>query len=282
MDYNATAPALPEILEVMLPFFSEEWANPSTSYPFAKRTSDAIEEARGHVAQLIGAQPKEIVFTSCATESNQTVLSGATGAIAASAVEHSSINDFLKGRNNFHSIPVDSKGRLSLEMLDSILEVEEVALVSVIWANNETGVISPVHEIAELCKKRGVLFHSDAVQAAGKIPINVGQIGLDYLSLSAHKIYGSKGIGALYVREGAPCRPLLVGSQENSRRGGTEAVPLIVGFGKAAELASKGMNERMKTAREMRDLLENGILQIIPEAYLNGSKDNRLSNTSND
>ncbi len=281
LDYNATTPVLPEVRESMLPFFCELWGNPSNPYPFAKKAADAIEEARAHIALLIGAQPEEIVFTSCATESNQTILYGTGGEIAASTVEHSSINKFLKRRETAHSIPVDSSGRLDLEALNYILGKLQIKLVSVIWANNETGVISPVEEIAELCKKYGVLFLSDAVQAAGKIEIDVEQVGIDYLSISAHKIYGPKGIGALYVREGSSYKPLLVGSQERGLRGGTESVPLIVGFGKAAELAKKNLTTRADHTREIRNLLEQRVLQEIPCAMINGDTKYRLPNTTN-
>jgi len=281
LDHNATTPVLPEVLEAMIPFFCEQWANPSAPYPFAKRVADAIEEARIHVASLIGAQPKEVVFTSCATESNQAILHGTEEKIAISTVEHGSISDFLRERNKVHLIPVDSGGRLDLAVLDSVLGKLQTTLVSVIWANNETGVISPIEEIASLCEKHGVLFHSDAVQAAGKIAVDVAQTDVDYLSLSAHKIYGPKGIGALYVREGSPYTPLLVGSQERGLRGGTESVPLIIGFGKAAELAKNQLNERKNHTKLMRDTLENSILQQISGTYLNGDKTCRLPNTAN-
>ncbi|NOU36256.1 MAG: cysteine desulfurase [Kiritimatiellaceae bacterium] len=281
LDYNATGPMLPEVLNAMCPFFCEQWANPSSPYAFAKQASDAIEIARSHVASLIGAKPNEIVFSSCATESNQTVLHGVRGKVATSTVEHSSIIDFLKERDNTCFVPVDGAGRLDLEALDFSLTQQQIELVSVIWANNEVGVISPIEQTAKICKKHGVLFHSDAVQAAGKIEVDVKTNEVDYLSLSAHKIFGPKGIGALYVRDGAPYRPLLVGRQEKGRRGGTEAVPLIVGFGKAAELAKKDLSARMGHTKKMRDMLENSILQQIPEAYINGDKTCRLPNTTN-
>jgi cysteine desulfurase len=281
LDYNATTPVLREVLEAMIPFFCEQWANPSAPYLFAKKAADAIEEARSHVAMLIGAQPNEIAFTSCATESNQTILHGTDGEVVISTVEHSSISEFLKGRNNGHLVPVDAGGRLDLEVLDSILGKRQIKLVSVIWANNETGVISPIEGIAESCRNHSVLFHSDAVQAVGKIAVNVEQAGVDYLSLGAHKIYGPKGIGALYVREGSPYKPLLVGSQERGLRGGTESVPLIIGFGKAAELAKNQLNTRMNHTKQMRDILENSILRQIPDTYLNGDKTGRLPNTAN-
>lgn len=281
VDFNATTPVLPEVLDTMHPFFFGQWANPSSPYPFAREAADSIEKARVQVAMLIGAQPEEILFTSCATESNQTVLYGGAGTIATSTVEHSSINEFLKGRDDVLFIPVDSKGLLDLNKLDSVLSEKQVGLVSVIWANNETGVISPIHEIAELCKKHSVLFHSDAVQAAGKINIDVDAMGVDFLSLSAHKIYGPKGIGALYIRDGSPFKPLLVGAQENGRRGGTESVPLIVGFSKAAELATTELVQRASQTAQVRDLLEQNILKNCPDSTVNGSTEHRLPNTTN-
>jgi cysteine desulfurase len=280
-DYNATTPVLPSVFEEMKPYFCEKWGNPSASYSFGSLASNAVEEAREKVARLIGAQPSEIFFTGSATESNQTVLHGVSGSIISSTVEHSSINDYIKSRGNVRFAPVNSLGEVDLEQLDSLLCQEKAELVSVILANNETGVISPVKEISDLCQKYEVLFHSDAVQAVGKTAIDVTKIDVDYLSLSAHKIYGPKGVGALYVREGAPYKPFLVGSQEKTRRGGTEAVPLVVGFGVAAELAAKELAIRTKLTKQMRDMLENGILQSIPDAYLNGLSRNRLPNTSN-
>ena len=281
LDYNATTPVLPEVFEVMKPFFCEHWANPSSPYLFAKESSDAIEEARQHVAQLIGAQPEEIFFTSCATESNQTILHGTAGKVATSAVEHSSILEFLKNRGDALFIPVNSEGLLDLERLDSDLSKGQVALASFIWANNETGVISPIQEIAAICDKHGVSLHSDAVQAAGKVVIDVAHTTVNYLSLNAHKIYGPKGVGAVYIRKGSPYKPLLIGSQERTRRGGTEAVPLIVGFGKAAEMARTDLDKRSHLSSQIRDKLEQAVLKNIPGAYINGSRDNRLPNTLN-
>lgn len=281
LDYNATTPILPEVRDAMLPALEEHWGNPSGAYPFSKEAENTVEVARSHVARLIDTRPENIVFTSCATESNQTILHGCTGRIATSSVEHSSIHDFLKERDGNSIVPVDLNGRLDLSKLDTILSHGQTKLVSVIWANNETGVISPIQEIARLCKKHDVLFHSDAVQAVGKIDISVERINVDYLSLSAHKIYGPKGIGALYVRDGAPYKPLLVGSQENGRRGGTESVPLIAGLGKAAELARQELNVRTIQVKKMRDLLEHSILQQISDTSVNGDKNNRLPNTTN-
>ena len=280
-DYNATTPVLPEVFEALKPYFCEKWGNPSASYSFGDIAAEAVEEARSQVAGLIGAQSDEIFFTSCATESNQTIVNGTGGCILCSTVEHSSINDLVKVREAALLVSVNELGELDLDQLDLYLTLHDVKLVSVMWANNETGVISPVAEIARLCRAHDVLFHSDAVQAAGKVSVDVSEIDVDYLSLSAHKIYGPKGIGALYVRDGSPFKSMLMGSQEKSKRGGTESVPLVVGFGKAAAIAKKEMSERVDASKAMRDMLECGILEQVPGAYVNGATDRRLPNTSN-
>ena len=281
LDYNATTPVLPEIMDSMLPYFTEHWANPSGIYPFSKNPSSAIDTARHQVASLIGAAPEEILFTSGATESNQSILYGASGRILTSTVEHSSIHEFDKNHEQITLVPVNSTGHLDLEHLTCELDKGGVSLVSCIWANNETGVISPIDKVAELCEKHEVPVHSDAVQAAGKVNIDVTSTLVSYLSLSAHKIYGPKGIGALYIRKGSPYYPLLIGSQENARRGGTEPVPLIVGFGKAAQLAKTELEMRMRVTASMRDSLEQSIFREIPGAYLNGNREHRLPNTLN-
>ena len=281
LDYNATTPVLPEVMNSMTPFFLKQWGNPSAVYPFGENAANAIENARQQVANLIGADAKEILFTSGATESNQTILARTTGSILTSSVEHSSINDFIKTRDQTISIPVDTNGLIDLNYLDSELNKNKIGLVSCIWANNETGVISPIQEVSEICNKHGVLFHSDAVQAVGKIPIDVSKTPVNYLSLSAHKFFGPKGIGAIYIRKGSPFHPLVFGTQEEGKRGGTEAVPLIVGFGKAAELAKKELKQRSEIMCNMRNILEKFILETIPSAYINGDQHNRLPNTLN-
>lgn len=280
LDYNSTTPVLPEVFQAMEPYFCKNWGNPSSPYSFGKEAANAIEKARSQVASLIGAESDEIFFTSCATESNQTVLNSFSR-VSTSAVEHSSIRDYLLNREKPRFIPVDNLGNINLMALEEHLDSEKPELLSIIWANNETGNISPIEDIGAICKKRDILFHSDAVQAAGKIGIDVNSTTVDFLSLSSHKIYGPKGIGALHIKKGINCKPLLVGSQEKGFRGGTESVPLIVGFGKAAELAKEHLASRAIHLAQMRDLLEKMIIQNIPGTYINGSPKNRLPNTSN-
>jgi len=258
---------------------------------FGSKLKTVIETARSQVAELIGAHTPEIIFTSCATESNNAAIHAALKAtpakrhIITSAVEHSSVLNYCKALEKegyrVTYLPVDREGLLTLADLEGAI-TGETAVVSLMWANNETGVLFPVKEIAEVCRSRGVLFHCDAVQAAGKIAIDVRKIQPDYLSLTGHKIHAPKGIGALFIRRKAPFSPFVHGGhQERSLRGGTEGVPLIVGMGKAAELAKKRLPSYDKKARPLRDALENGILRSIPSAELNGHKTNRLTNTSN-
>ncbi len=291
LDHNATTPVAPEVLETMLPYFTSEWGNPSSSYRFGSKLKSVIETAREQVADLIGAQPREIVFTSCATESNNTAIHAGLKAnpekrhIVTSAVEHSSVLNHCmaleKDGYRVTYLPVDQDGLLKPADLENAI-TGETAVVSLMWANNETGVLFPVNEIAELCRTKGVLFHCDAVQAVGKVPIDVRKVQPDYLSLTGHKLHAPKGIGALYVRRKAPFKPYLVGGhQERGLRGGTENVALIAGLGKAAELASRNISKFDAIVRPLRDALENGILQTVPETELNGHKTERLANTTN-
>jgi cysteine desulfurase len=290
LDHNATTPIAPEVLEAMMPYLTVEWGNPSSTYKFGAKLKGVIETARAQVAELIGAHPGEIIFTSCATESNNTAIQAAlktTGKrhIVTSAVEHSSVlnccQTLERGGIRVTYLPVDRDGLLSLTDLENAI-TENTAVVSLMWANNETGVLFPVEEIATVCRARGVLFHCDAVQAAGKIAIDVRKLPVDYLSITGHKIGAPKGIGALYVRRKAPFVPLIVGGhQEKNRRGGTESVPLIVGLGKAAELARQKLPDYDKTVRPLRDALEECILNSILNTELNGHKLQRLANTTN-
>ena len=291
LDYNATTPVLPEVFEAMRPFFCEDWGNPSSSYRFGSKLKMAIEAAREQVAGLIGANPHEIIFTSCATESNNTAIHAALKAnsqkrhVITSAVEHSSILNYCMAleRDDVRVtyLPVDREGLLKLADLESSI-TDETAIVSLMWANNETGVVFPVEKIAQVCKSRGVLFHCDAVQATGKVTTDVRKLSEDYLSISGHKIHAPKGIGALYVRRKTPFTPLINGGhQERGLRGGTENVPLIIGFGKAAELARKHVTNYAEKVRPLRDALENGILKTIPNTELNGHTTQRLANTTN-
>lgn len=241
LDHNATTPVLPGVFEAMRPFFCERWSNPSSSYRFGAQLKAAIERAREQVAELVGAQPREIVWTSCATESNNAAIHAALRAsegkrhIITSAVEHSSVLAPCRalereGRARVTCLPVDRDGLLRLGDLENAI-APDTALVSLMWANNETGVLFPVEAIVQLCRARGVPFHCDAVQAVGKVPVDVRRVPADYLSLTGHKLGAPKGIGALYVQRRAPWTPLLHGGhQERSRRGGTENVPCIIGL----------------------------------------------------
>lgn len=290
-DHNATTPVLPEVFEAMSPFFCDEWGNPSSAYRFGSKLKTLIRTAREQLADLIGALPEEILFTSCATESNnaaiQAVLKSnpAKRHIITSVVEHSSVlNHCLALEKEGYQItylPVHRDGLLNLADLENALS-DQTAVVSLMWANNETGVLFPVQEIAELCRERGVFFHCDAVQAGGKVEINVSQTPIDYLSLSGHKFYAPKGVGALCIRRNSPFVPFLHGGhQENGLRGGTENVPLIIGLGKAAELAARRLQDFDAKTRPLRDKLEASILTKISNTELNGHLDLRLANTTN-
>ena len=291
LDHNATTSVLPEVLEAMMPYFTSEWGNPSSAYKFGSKLKGVIETARAQVAELIGAQPREVIFTSCATESNNAAIHAALKAnpnkrhIVTSAVEHSSVLNFCtaleKEGYRVTYLPVDRDGLLKLADLENTI-ADETSVVSLMWANNETGVLFPVKEIAEICRSRGVPYHCDAVQAAGKIEMDVRKLPVDYLSLTGHKFHAPKGIGALYVRRKTPFSPLIHGGhQERNLRGGTESVPLIVGIGKAAEAARRHSPDYEKKVRPLRDNLEEGMLSSIPNTELNGHKTQRLANTTN-
>jgi cysteine desulfurase len=291
LDHNATTPILPEVLEAMMPYLTTEWGNPSSAYKFGSKLKSVIETARQQVAELIGAHPMDVIFTSCATESNNAAIGAALKAnpgkrhIVTSSVEHSSVLNYCmaleKGDCRVTYLPVDREGLLKLADLEVAI-TDQTAVVSLMWANNETGVLFPVERIAEICRSRGVLYHCDAVQAAGKVPIDVRKVPADYLSLTGHKFHAPKGIGALYIRRNSPFSPLVHGGhQERNRRGGTESVPLIAGMGKAAELARKHLPGYERKVRPLRDELEEGILGSIPNTELNGHKSQRLANTAN-
>jgi cysteine desulfurase len=291
LDHNAPTPLRPEVFETILPFLTERWGNPSSSYAFGSSLKSVIEEARGHVAALLGASTREIVFTGSATESNNTALLAALSAdpakrhVITSAVEHSAVLNhtiFLEKHGyRVTRLPVDRDGLLDLATLDAAL-APDTAVVSLMAANNETGVRFPVADIAALCARRGVRFHCDAVQAVGKLPLNLKSLPVDYLSLSAHKLGGPKGVGALFVRKGAPFAPHLHGGhQERGRRGGTENVAGIVGLGRAAELARTELPTYAAAVQPLRDRLETELLARIPGAERNGHATQRLPNTTN-
>jgi cysteine desulfurase len=291
LDHNATTPIHSEVLEAMMPYLEFEWGNPSSSYRFGSKIKTAINKARESVAALINAHPNEIIFTSGGTESNNAAINAALKAcpnkrhIITSCVEHSSVLNYCKSLENIGYkvtyLPVNREGILNISDLENAI-TPETAIVSLMWANNETGVIFPIKEISEICKSKGVLFHCDAVQAVGKIEVDVKKVNIDYLSITGHKLYAPKGIGALFVRKKAPFSPLIIGGhQENGRRGGTENVPFIIGFGKAAEITLSYLKDYEKRVRPLRDYLEDEILKSIPDTELNGHKVQRIPNTTN-
>ncbi len=292
VDNNATTRVDPRVLEAMTPFFTELYGNPSSMHSFGGAVGSAIEKAREKVAALINASASEIVFTSCGTESDSTAIKAALAAnpdkkhILTSRVEHPAIKNLYEQlatqgyRTTF--VPVNGAGELDLDYLYDNL-TDGTAIVSVMWANNETGVVFPVAEIAAEAHKKGIVFHTDSVQAAGKVPIDVQASGIDMLSLSGHKIHAPKGVGALYIRKGTRFSPFLVGGhQEGGRRGGTENVASIIGLGSAAELAGSHLADgSMEKVGEMRDRLEKGLLESVPSSMVNGTIKTRLPNTTN-
>lgn len=290
-DNNATTRVAPEVVEAMLPVLTEHWGNPSSTYQFARETARQVKEARDRVAVLINAAPTEIIFTSCGTESNNAAINSALVTqehkrhIVTTAVEHSAnikYGKHLEARGyKVTYLPVEPDGSLDLHLLEKSIG-RETAIVSAMWANNETGVVFPIEEIAALCRSKDVLFHTDAVQVPGKAALDVREIGADYLSLSAHKLHAPKGIGALYVKRRVRFQPFIIGGgQERGRRGGTENTANIVGFGRAAELATASVDDENTRVRALRDRLERWILRHIPKTSRNGAKEPRLPNTTN-
>ena len=291
VDNNATTMVAPEVLDAMLPYFSTNYGNPSSMHSFGGNVAGAIETARENVANLIGAAPQEIVFTSCGTESDGTAIRAAIESYPAkkhlvtSRVEHPAIKNLYEAlskkgyRTTF--VPVDHSGRLDMDYLYDSLS-DDTAIVSLMWGNNETGVLFPIEEISREVKSRGILFHTDAVQAVGKLPINVGETGVDMLSLSGHKFHSPKGIGALYIRKGTKFSPFMIGGhQEKGRRGGTENTASIIGLGKAAELAGAHLAENgYERISRLRDRLEQTLLDKVSNALINGDPANRLPNTT--
>jgi cysteine desulfurase len=291
LDNNATTRIAPEALAAMRPWMDEAYGNPSAGYRFGREARRAVEHARGQVAKLIGAQPEEIVFTSGGTESNNAAIRSALAlrpdhrAILTSTVEHSAVEEVVKHHESTgyeaRFNPVDSLGRLDLGAWRENLSRGGVALATLMWANNETGVISPLAEAAVLAAEHDVYFHTDAVQAAGKIPLRPGELPVHTLALSAHKLHGPKGIGALWIHRRARFLPSTFGGgQEHERRSGTENVPAIVGFGAAAELARSALDSRREIAA-LRDRFERGVTGAVPGVEINGDPDGRLPNTSN-
>jgi len=290
VDNNATTRVAPEVVEEMSPYFSELYGNPSSMHFFGGQVQTKVEEARERVAGLIGARPQEIIFTSCGTESDNTAIMSALESnpekrhVVTTRVEHPAVKNLVGQlkREGYRvtELPVDRDGLLSMDEVSRVI-AEDTAIVSVMWANNETGVLFPVEEIANLAKSRGTIFHTDAVQAVGKIPINLAESQIDMLSLSGHKLHAPKGIGVIYVRRGTRFSPYIIGGhQEEGRRGGTENVPYIIGMGKACELAANHLEDMNVRVKGLRDKLENGLLGKIPNSIVNGDRDQRLPNTS--
>ena len=289
-DNNATTKVAPEVLDAMLPYFRDLYGNPSSMHSFGGEIARHLDRAREEVAHFINADPEEIIFTSCATESDNTAIRGCAEyygrelKIVTTAVEHPAVLQpcrRLKALGHcVVELPVDSAGRLDIDAFREA--VDEHTIVSVMWANNETGVIFPMDEIARICREKNAVLHTDAVQVAGKIPVDVKRVPVDMLSMSGHKFHAPKGIGLLYVRSGAKFKPFMLGGhQERSRRAGTENVPYIAGLAKACELARRGMAGEVRQLTAMRDRLEAGILAKCPDVRVNGDRANRLPNTLN-
>ncbi|MCR4379354.1 MAG: cysteine desulfurase NifS [Rhodospirillales bacterium] len=292
LDNNATTQVDLEVVEEMLPFFTEQFGNPSSMHQFGNKVGFAIKKAREQVQSLLGAaHDSEIVFTSCGTESDSTAILSALKAypkrkeIITTVIEHPAVLELCKHLEKedytIHYLKVDEKGRLDMEQYQKLLS-PEVAIVSVMWANNETGSLFPVVEMAEMAHAAGVLFHTDAVQAVGKVPIDLKATKIDMLSLSGHKLHAPKGIGVLYLKRGTRFRPLLRGGhQERGRRAGTENAAAIVGLGVACELAAKHMAFEQSEVKAMRDRLQQGILDAVSHCFVTGDPSNRLPNTLN-
>ena len=291
LDNNATTQVAAEVIDVMLPYFRDFYGNPSSMHFFGGQVGLKIREARQQVAALLGADPDEIIMTSCGTESDNAAIRSALSInpdkrhIVISRVEHPAVKslglDLTRQGYRVTELPVDKDGLLDLDLYEKSL-TPDTAVVSLMWANNETGVLFPVEKAAEMARERGILFHTDAVQAVGKIPISMKTNAIDMLSLSGHKLHAPKGIGVLYVRRGTRFAPFLIGGhQEKGRRAGTENTPSIIGLGKACTLAAQYMEKENTTVKQLRDKLERELLARIPKSRVNGDTANRLPNTTN-
>ena len=291
LDNNATTQISPDVLREMLPFLSDYYGNPSSMHTFGGQLHRKIEESREMVASLIGASPEEIIFTSCGTESDNTALMSAVESfprkkhLITTKVEHPAVLNFCRhlARKGYRVtyLPVNNLGQLDMDFLLKSLD-EDTVLVSIMYANNETGVIFPIQEISEMLRERGILFHTDAVQVVGKIPIDLKKLPVDMLSLSGHKLHAPKGVGALFVRKGTRFSPYIIGGhQENGRRAGTENVASIIALGKACQLALEDIREESRNLSALRDKLENALLKCCPDVSVNGDTENRLPNTTN-
>jgi cysteine desulfurase len=284
LDHNATTPVLPEVLDAMLPYFREEYGNASSIHRWGQRARGAVEQSRESVAALLGCRPSEIVFTSGGTESDNLAIFGVGGHVVTTAIEHHAVLNACQTLDASY-VKVGATGVVDPDAVAAAMR-PETRLVSVMLANNEIGTIQPLTRIAALARERGALVHTDAVQAAGKIAIDVRELGVDLLAISAHKIYGPKGVGALYVRKGVRIRPQMFGGRhERERRAGTENVPGIVGLGKAAEVARRELAAESARLSGLRDRLECGVLERVPDVSVNGAAFNgskhRVPNTTN-
>ena len=291
LDHNATTPVAPEVLEAMLPALRDTWGNPSSTHAYGAAARKAMEQARGQVSELLGCDPAEVIFTSGGTESDNAAIVGIAEAlenrgrhIAISNVEHAAVEEtcrYLESRGfKVTRIPVSADGRIDPASFAEAFR-PETTLVSLMHAQNETGVIQPVDEVARLARRRGVVVHSDAAQSVGKIPVRVRELDVDALTVAGHKLYAPKGVGALYLRRGTPFAAYLRGAgHEGGRRSGTESVPLIVGLGAACALASKEMSARETHLRAMRDRLEAKLRERIPDLVVHGGRYERLPNTA--
>ena len=291
LDNNATTRVAPEVLEVMLPYFHELYGNPSSMHSFGGQVGRDLSVAREQVAALLGASPDEIIFTSCGSESDNAAIRSALASqpgkrhIVTSRVEHPAVKALCAQLTTegfrVTELPVEAEGRLDMDLYRKSL-TPDTAIVSLMWANNETGVIFPIEKAAEFARSRGIVFHTDAVQAVGKIPIDLSKTAIDMLSISGHKLHAPKGIGVLYVRRGTRFWPFLIGGhQEKGRRGGTENTPSIIGLGKACSLAAQNMEAENTRVKQLRDKLENELRAVIPNSRVNGDRGSRLPNTSN-
>jgi cysteine desulfurase len=290
-DNNATTQVDPEVLQQMLPFLQDQYGNPSSVYSFGKKAAKAVNIAREQIADLLRCEPSEIVFTSCGTESDNSAIQSALlidpdrKHLVTSRVEHSAVVKHAEAlaRRGYEVtwLDVDSEGLIDLDELERAIR-DDTAIVSLMWANNETGVLFPIEEAAEICRSKGTVFHTDAVQAVGKIDIDLRRIPINFLSLSGHKLHAPKGVGALYINRKTRFNPYIIGGgQENKKRGGTENTASIVGLGKAAEIASAALRDENTRVKALRDRFEQGILGAVPSVQVNGHRSRRLPNTSN-
>lgn len=291
LDNNATTPLAPEVRQAMAPCLDQIFGNPSSGHRFGEAADSAVGKAREQVATLLQCRPNRVVFTSGGTESNNLAIHSAVTAnpdrrhIITSTVEHASVLSplaFYQGKGyEVEYLPVDSQGRLAASVVEAAIRAD-TALVTLMAANNETGVVWPLGAIGRICRARGVLFHTDAVQYAGKMPINLGELPVDYLAIAAHKLHGPKGVGALYAARQAPVTPLIMGAgQEGGRRAGTENVAGIVGFGRACELAGSDIERQSLEIAVLRQRFEEGVLASVADVLINGHEALRLPNTSN-